>query len=555
MKLIQFVLIFSLLLLLTSCGKSPDTVYINGVIYTLDDNNATYEAMAVKDGKIINLGSSNELKEKYSGRNIVDLKGKCVIPGFTDMEGSLVEFARNLNYINLLGTGKLSDLAKSIEEKAKEKKNDSWIVGAGLNILNFDIDELNKLNREYLDKIAPNHNVCIIFITQDVVLCNSKALNTLQISSATPDPKGGEIGKDEKGNLTGYLYDSAINIVKSSLPDLSEDEYKMLVGKASKELAKYGITEIHDRTVNTDAINLFKKLIDSKELSIKVYSILTFNDKAFEDYLQKGPEINYGNHLSVRSVSLDYDGALILNGAQMKDDYLKKSENNFAYTTHEDIETAFKKALDNKFQFCIKAVGDKAVSNSLNIIDTILKEKKYENHRTVLEYAEFISPEDLKKFGELKIIPCVRPEVSITNLEAYKQFVPAQNGNNLALWNSLLKFTGYITAGSNFPYSNIINPIQMIYILVNRQPIDTLIQGLPGTNQILSVADAVKAYTKYAAYAGFEEEFKGTLEINKYADFVVLSEDIFKIDTKKIKDLNVIYTVVNGNAVYDALNK
>ncbi|MCI0473237.1 MAG: amidohydrolase [Ignavibacteria bacterium] len=555
MKLIHFALIFSVLLLLTSCGKSPDTVFVNGVIYTLDDKNTTYEAMAIKDGKIINLGSSNDFKEKYSGKNIVDLKGKCVIPGFTDMEGSLIEFARNLNYINLLGTSKLSDMAKSIEDKAKEKKEDSWIIGAGFNILNFDIDELNNLNREYLDKIAPNHNICIVFMTQDVVLCNTKALNTLQITSATPDPKDGEIGKDEKGNLTGYLYDAAINIVKSGLPDLSEEEYKMLVKKASGELAKYGITEIHDRTVNTEAINLFKKLIDSKELSVKVYSVLTYNDKAFDEYLQKGPEINYGDLLSVRSVSMDYDGALMLNGAQMKDEYLKKSDNNFAYTTPEEIETVFKKALNKKFQSCIKTVGDKAVSSSLSIIEKVLKEKNYDNHRTVLEYTEFVSPEDIKKFGELKIIPSVRPEVSMTNLEIYKQFVPSQNGNNLALWNSLLKSSGYITAGSNFPYSNIINPLQLIYMLVNRQPLDTILQSLQGMNQVLTVEDAVKTFTKYAAYAGFEEEFRGTLEIDKFADFVVLSDDIFKIDPKKIKDLRVIYTAVNGNAVYDSMNK
>jgi hypothetical protein len=252
---------------------------------------------------------------------------------------------------------------------------------------------------------------------------------------------------------------------------------------------------------------------------------------------------------------MDFDGALLLNGAQMKDEYLKKTENNYPYLTPEEIETVFRKALDKKFQFCIKTVGDKAVSSTLNVIEKVLKEKNYDNHRTVLEYTEFVSPEDIKKFGELKIIPSVRPEVSLANLEVYKQMIPEQNGNNLALWNSLLKSSGYIAAGSNFPYSNVINPLQLIYILVNRQPLDTVLQNITGMNQVLSVEDAVKAFTKYAAYAGYEEEFRGTLEIDKYADFVVLSDDIFKIDPKKIKDLKVIYTAVNGNAVYDSMSK
>lgn len=555
MKLIHFALIFSVLLFLTSCGKSPDTVFINGVIYSLDDKNTTYEAMAVKDGKIINLGASKELSEKYTGRNIVDLKGKCVIPGFTDMEGSLIEFARNLNYVNLLSTGNLKDMAQLIGDRCKEKKEDSWVVCAGLNILNFDIDELNNLNREYLDKIAPNHNVCIIFITQDMVLCNSKALKTIQVTPATPDPKNGEIGKDDKGVLTGYLYDGAINLVKTSIPDLSEQEYKQLLIRASKELAKYGITQVHDRTVNTEAINLFRQLIDSKELLVKVYPVLTFNDKAFDDYLQKGIEVNYGDMMTVRAVSLDYDGSLMLGGAQMKDGYLKNTENNLAYSTPEEIESVFRKAAEKNFQFRVKTVGDKAVSEALNAIEKVLKEKKYGSQRPVLEYAEFVSPEDLKRIAELKIIPSVRPEVSLTDLELYSQLIPGQNGNRLALWNLLLKSSGYITVGSNFPYSNLINPMHLIYMLVNRKPLDTALSNLPGMDQVISVTDAVKAYTKYAAYAGFEEDYKGTLEKDRFADFVVLSEDIFKADTKKIKDIRVIYTVVNGRTVFDSLNK
>jgi predicted amidohydrolase YtcJ len=307
---------------------------------------------------------------------------------------------------------------------------------------------------------------------------------------------------------------------------------------------------VHDRTVNKESINLFKQIIDSNKLAIKMYGILSAGDETFEEYLTKGIEVNYKDYLTVRAVSIDYDGALNLQAASMNDKYKIDARNTFLYATDEEIENAYKKALDKGFQFYVKSVGDKAVTNNLNVIERVLKEKNPKDHRTVLEYIEFISPNDLNRLGVLKIIPSVRPEETMSNIEILKDFIPETNSNNVGMWNSMLQNSKYITAGSNFPYSNYISPLTLIHLLVNRQPLDTNLSNIPNINQKLSLLEAIKAFTVYAAYASFQEGSKGTLEKDKYADFVVLSDDIFTLDTKKIKDIKVLKTVVNGKIVF-----
>jgi len=383
-----------------------------------------------------------------------------------------------------------------------------------------------------------------------MVWTNSKLLQTLQITNLTPDPKDGEIEKNEKGELTGLLFDKAVNLVKEKSPQISKEDLTGSLQLATLELAKYGITEVHDRTVNKESISLFKQIIDSNKLAVKMYGILSAGDETFEEYLSKGIEVNYKDYLTVRAVSIDYDGALSLQAASMNDKYKIDARNTFLYATDEEIETAYKKALDKGFQFFVKSVGDKAVTNNLNVIEKVLKEKNPKDHRTVLEYIEFISPNDIARLGALKIIPSIRPEETMSNIEILKDFIPETNSNNVGMWNAMLLSTKYITAGSNFPYSNYISPLTLIHLLVNRQPLDSNLSNIPNLNQKLSVLDAVKAFTVYAAYSSFQEGTKGTLEKDKYADFVVLSDDIFTFDAKKIKDIKVLKTVVNGKIVF-----
>jgi predicted amidohydrolase YtcJ len=234
----------------------------------------------------------------------------------------------------------------------------------------------------------------------------------------------------------------------------------------------------------------------------------------------------------------------------MNDKYKTESKNTFLYATDEEIESNFKRAIDKNFQFCIKTVGDKAVNTNLNIIEKVIKEKNPKDHRTILEFVEFVQPNDISRFGSLNVIPSVRPEFTIENLENIAEYISLNNAANLGMWNSLLQSSKYIVSGTNFPYSNYISPISLIHILVNRQPVDTANSKIQNMNQKLSLIDAIKSFTVYAAFAGFEEKTTGTLEKDKYADFIVLSDDIFTIDSKIIKNIQILKTIINGKVVF-----
>lgn len=503
MKYIKYILILLVVMMLTSCSQSPTTVYFNGKIYSLDESNSQFEAMAVRDGKIIETGTTTAIKDKYKSEEAIDLGGKTIVPGFTDMEGSLVEFAKNLGFINFSNVKSISEVQKIIEENAKTRKDGSWIVGYALNELNFPEADLLAFDKSILDKAAPNHNVYIVNITGDMVWANSKILQYLQITNMTPDPKGGEIEKNEKGEVTGLLYDAAVNIVREKSPEISKEDLSNLLQGATKELTKYGITEIHDRTINSVSLDLFKGLIDSNKFFVKVYGVLSVGDDTFEEYLKRGILVDYKDMLTVRSVSIDYDGALNLQAASMNDAYKKDLKNTTQYATDEEVESNFKKAIEKEFQFCIKSVGDKAVNNSLNIIEKVIKEKKPKDARPIIEYTEFVKPSDISRFGALGVVPSVRPEITIENLVTLGEYLPETNANNLGLWNSLLQSSKYITAGTNFPYSNYISPLALIHMLVNRQAPDTTISKITNMNQKLSVLDAVKAFTVYASLRRF----------------------------------------------------
>lgn len=551
---LNLLVILTVSLFMMSCSKSPDVIYTNGTIYTLDESNTVVEAVAVLDGKIVDVGSSADFKEKYDVENVIDLEGKVVLPGFIDSEGSLIEFSKNLNFLNLAFAKNVKEIQNIVYQKIESSKDGNWIGGYGWNELNLPEEDLISMDRTTLDEVAPNHNVYLINIAANTVWCNTKLLETLQINKDTPSPEGGEIEKDENGIPTGMLYDSAVNLVKDKVPELSKEELMKFVEEGSAELLKYGITEVHDRTVGGNAIDLFKEMIDKNKLPIRVYAVLTGNEKTFDEYLQKGIEVDYKNKLTVRAVSLDYDGAFSIQDAAMRDDYNQEPLRKIPYSDEFDIETIYRKAYDKNFQLMVKAVGDRAVNSSLNAVEKVLKEKNANDHRTILEHVEFIEPPDLERLKSLKIIPSVRPDICMEDMFIIDERIAPKNISDFALWNSLIQSAGMITTGSDFPFHQI-NPFIQIYYLTTRQFTDTSFADVPNIDQKISLIEAIKSYTVWAAYSSFEETTKGSLEIGKFADMVVISNDIFNSDSKALLKTKVLKTIINGDVVYEFANE
>jgi predicted amidohydrolase YtcJ len=553
MKYINLLFVLAITVILFSCSKNPVTIYYNGKIYTMDKNNTVVEAMAVKDGKIVETGKSEDLKNKYGKEKLIDLNGKTVIPGFIESDGSLVDFslelARYNNMVDLRNVADVNRIVSLVSEKVKNQKEESWVGGYGWDDENV-TEGFDLINKGTLDKISSKHNIYLINKDGTIVWCNSKAFETMQITKLTPSPEGGEISKDGNGEPDGILFGKAINLVKEKLPKFTKEDMQTALRNGAQELLKYGITGVVDRNLSKESINAYKELIDSNKVPIHIYAVLTGGDEAFTEYLQKGIELNYKNRLTVRAVTLDYDGAFELQSAAMNENYKGDVKKKKPYTDEAAIEKTLREALDKNFQFTIKTVGDDAVSKAINVVEKVMKEKNPKDARIKLEGVEFISPSDLNKLKELKIITSVRPEISIFDSYFIDLVINPDAKKNFALWNSLISNTGLITTGSGFPFSQTISPLTEIYYLTNRQPMDTVII-VPNPEQKISLMDAVKSYTVWAAYSTFQEDTKGSLENGKFADFVVLSDDIFSKKGTEILKTKILMTIVNGITAYE----
>jgi predicted amidohydrolase YtcJ len=553
MKLSAVLILLLGCLLLQSCGKEPDVIYKNGKIHTYDANNTIAEAIAIKDGKILDVGSNNDILGKYESVNIVDLGGKVVLPGFIDCEGSLAEYSKNLSLINLSMAKSVNEITALVSERIKTLPANSWVGGFGWNELILPEADLISMDKSALDKVSANHNIYLVNLDGSSVWVNTKLLNTLNITKDTPSPKDGDIEKDANtGEPTGLFFDAAVNLVREAIPEFSNDEMKQLMITGVNELVKYGITELQDRTVNSASIDAIKQLINEDKFPIRLYAVLSSGDNTFNEYLQKGIELNYKDKLTVRAVSIDYDGAFGLQSASMLDDYKTEPHRIVPYAVEPDIVDLLKKAAAKNFQVRVKTVGDNAVVASLNAYEKVNNELKLTDSRTVFEHIEFADKNSINRIRDYNIIPSVRPENAMLDFEIITAKVGDRNLSQWALWNSLLQAAGKLTVGSDFPFQQI-NPFVNMYYLTTRQFTDTTMASITNPNEKISLDDAIRAYTIWAAYSAFQEEYKGSLEKDKFADMVIISNDIYS-NPKNLLSAKVERTIINGQVVYQSGN-
>lgn len=539
-------------LLFQSCGKKPDVIFKNGKIHTYDQNNSIVEAIAVKDGKIIDLGKNDDILGNYVSENIIDLGGKVVLPGFIDCEGSLAEYSKNLSLINLSIAKSTDEIVTILNERIKNLPPDSWVGGFGWNELYLPEADLIAMDKSILDQVSTTQNIYLVNLDGSAVWVNSKALSTLNINKDTPSPEGGTIEKNDKGELTGLLFDAAVNLVREKIPEFSKDEIRQLITNGVNELLKYGITELQDRTVNGTSIEAIKQLINEDKFPIRLYAVLSSGDNTFDEYLQKGIELNYKDKLTVRAVSIDYDGAFNLQSASMLNDYTSEPHRIVPYAVEPDIIDVLKKAAAKNFQVRIKTVGDNAVVQSLNAYEKVNNEIKLVDSRVVFEHIEFADKNSINRIRDYQIIPSVRPENAMMDYEIISSKIGDKSLPEWALWNSLLQAAGKLTVGSDFPFQQI-NPFINMYYLTTRQFTDTTIANITSPNEKISLDDAIRGYTVWAAYSAFQEEYKGSLEKDKFADMVVVSNDIYA-NPKNLLTAKVNMTIINGKVVYQSGN-
>lgn len=552
---------------------TADTIYVNGVIYTMNSENTVANAMAVRGDRIVGVGDEQELVQKFDAKAVVDLGGKAVFPGFIDAHAHFLSLGVARMTVDLVGTRSEQEASQRVEERVGRVAEGIWIRGRGWDQNDWPSKRFPR--HDVLDRAAPNNPVYLVRVDGHAAWVNQAALDLAGITRETPDPYGGKILRESDGTPTGVLIDSAKALVFNIVPPFSDEEGEVAMEKAIEECLRDGLTTIHDMGVDTTDILLYKKFIDEGKFPMRVYgAIAGAVGEPWKTFLSSGPVVGYGNHqLTIRALKLYVDGALGSRGAALIEPYSDDPENRgLTLTSEEDLQKAVDDALQNGFQVCTHAIGDRGNNIILNVYERALKRYPTHDHRLRVEHAQVLAPEDIPRFKELSVIPSMQPTHCTSDMYWAEARLGPKRVRGAYAWRSLRETGVVIPGGSDFPVEDP-NPLFGIYAAVTRQDqqgmprnsedirkyFDISSEGITDPSafdggwyagQKLTREEAVRSFTSWAAWAGFEEKLKGTLEEGKLADFVVLSSDIMQIPANEIPHVAVETTVVGGKHVF-----
>ena len=529
-----------LTLLLTSCSEQVDLIVYNAEVYTVDDNNTKVSSFAVKDGKFIYVGDDS-VTSKYSSSNIINAEGLPVYPGFIDSHAHFYNLGFLNDQVNLKETKSFEEVLKRVIEFNNLNEKD-FIIGRGWD--QNDWDDKSFPSNKLLNEKFPDKAVVLRRIDGHAYLVNDFALNLAGIDKSS-SIDGGDFVKSN-GKLTGVLIDNAMRLIDEIIPDPTlEESVKALI--SAQEIAfENGLTTIAEAGISREQIELIDSLHKSGVLKIKIYAMIENNTEDVDYYLEKGPYKT--DKLNVRSVKVYADGALGSRGASMIDEYSdRRGYFGIIRTPIDSIKNLAFKLAGTKFQMNTHAIGDNANRIVLNAYGDALF--NYRDPRWRVEHAQVINENDIDLFNQ-KIIPSVQPTHATSDMYWLYDRVGKKRANLAYAYKELLTRSKVIAFGTDFPVEDI-SPIMTFYSAVARKDIDGYpSEGFQMENS-LNRADALYAMTVFGAYANFEENEKGSIEIGKSADFIILDNDLIISEEDKIPSTNTVATFIDGELVFN----
>lgn len=530
--------------------KKADLLLINGKIYTLDNKQPVVEAIAISERKIIAIGSSSELKTRFNFEKVIDLKENIVTPGLIDAHAHMFGFGQMLNSLMLAGLTSANEIALKVKEKSKTIPAGGWIYGRGWDQTLWSEKEFP--TKEILDEAAPSNPVILGRIDGHAIWVNSRTLEMAGITSATIDPPGGKIIRDNSGNPTGVFIDKATELVEKFVPPPTDAEVEKSILLAAEECIKAGLTEVHDMGLNSQTIRVYKKLADEKKLPIRIYGAVDAPSQTWDEFSERGRLLNYGNGmLTIRAVKMYADGALGSRGAALVENYSDDPGNRgLTLLDASTMEAVTRQAIKKNFQVCTHAIGDRANHLVLNMYEKILGTVNQKDLRFRIEHAQVLLPEDISRFKKLNVIPSMQPIHATSDMDWAEARLGKERVIGAYAWKSLINSGSIIPAGSDFP-NDIMQPLWGFYAAVTRMDQDGNPDGGWFAEQCMSREESLKSYTIWAAYAAFKENEKGTIEVGKLADLTIFSKDIMTIPVNEILNTEIIMTLIDGKVAYE----
>lgn len=530
----------------------PELLLLNAHVVTMTQTSPAAEAVAVQGDRIAWVGTSAEARRRFPDIRTMDLHGAAVLPGIIDAHTHLFELGKSLLRLNLKDVADEKEAVERVKQKVASTVPGEWILGWGWDEGKW---AAHYPTNQELSRVSPNNPVFLVGLHSFAAWANQRALQLAGIRKDTRDPENGRILREEQtGEPTGILLNHAQDLVETHIPPMTLEQTKKTIELAAQECIRNGLTSVHEAKVSSTMIEAFRALIREGRLPLRVYAMLDGADHALvAEWLQRGPEIDPQNHLTIRSFKLFADGALGSRGAALLEPYSDAPQTKGVMTTTESqVYALSRRSLDRGFQVCTHAIGDAANRSVLNAYERALKEVPAANDaRLRIEHAQVLSPEDIPRFAKLGVIPSMQPVHCTSDMGWAESRVGPERIKGAYAWRSLLNTGVHLPLSSDFP-GETLNPFYGIYAAITRQDP----QGSPPGGwyplQRLTLDEALRAYTIEGAYAEFEERAKGSIEEGKLADLTVISQDITKLPAKEILSIHVLKTFVGGKLVYDA---
>lgn len=561
------VLACSLLYNPTAWAQWPqaDMVLTNGNVITMDQARPHAQALAVKAGRILAVGSDESIKN-YIGDStvVVDLEGQFTMPGFIEGHAHFVGLGQSMMMLNLTKAKKWDDVVKQVEEAAKTTPAGQWIVGRGWHQSKWDQAPTPNVDgyptADAIDKVSPNHPVLLTHASGHMSFANGYAMKLAGVDANTPNPGGGELVKDDSGRPVGVFRETAMGLIsrarardEANVSEETQLELSMrAIELASQECLKKGVTSFQDAGSTFSTIDLLRYAADEGQLGVRLWVMVRDSNERMSVLLPRYKMIGYGDeYLTVRALKRSIDGALGPHGAWLLSPYSDMPASSGLNTsTVPSVTRTAELAIQHDYQMCVHAIGDRANREVLDIY-----EKLFATSPTVIprrwriEHAQHLDPADIPRFGEMNVIASMQG----VHCTSDAVFVPTRLGMRRSqqgayVWQSLRKAGAVVTNGTDAPVEDV-DPLPSFYATVTRQLADG-VTFFP--EQALTREQALRSYTIDCAYAAFEETSKGSLVPGKLADIVVLSNDLLKCADDEILETKVIYTIVGGKIKYRA---
>jgi predicted amidohydrolase YtcJ len=526
---------------LVSCNKKEmaDLIVTNAKIYTVDENFNTVESFAIKDGKFMAIGKTDEILKKYDAKEIINAEGKIIVPGLIDAHCHFYGLGLQQQKVDLTDTKSFEEVIERIIAFQKDK-NVSYITGRGWDQNDWEIKEFP--TKEKLDKLFPTIPLAITRIDGHALLANQAAIDLAGITINTKE-SGGFIIKKE-GKLTGVFIDGPMDLIEAKIPLNNQQEQINALLDAEKICFENGLTTVVDAGLNRDIIELIDELQKKNQLKIRIDAMVSATDSNLEYYLKRG--IIKKDRLHVHSFKYYADGALGSRGACLKEAY-SDMPNHFGamVNTLENFNKTADKIYKSKYQMNTHAIGDSANYVVLKKYNELLNNSKEKRWR--IEHAQVV---DLKDFNFFKnIVPSVQPTHATSDMYWAENRLGKERVKGAYAYLDLLNQYGKIALGTDFPIEKV-NPLLTFYAAVVRKDLNNYPENGFQKENALTRKDALRGMTIWAAYASFEEHEKGSIEVGKVADFVFLNADIMNVEETKIPQIKVLQTFVGGQKVF-----